>query len=169
MPTEEVLEIHYDINGEDYLFTIDSESGLVFDTNNNIICETGGQSCLDKYVESITFTVHTVNDIDYRIYRNGTVFDSKGTKTICVSGGEDCLLTALGLSGAQINKLPSTGKLGGFFETDSQEVKGNSRSWIVLALSLICIALAALYFYKRNQIDVKGKEEGLYLGNNEIK
>ena len=42
---------------------IDAATGSVWDINNNVICEVGGQTCLEAYVSTLEFSVATVNGV----------------------------------------------------------------------------------------------------------
>jgi hypothetical protein len=62
----------------------------------NVICETGGRTCLENHVESLKFTLSTVNGVEFRVYSNGKVTDVNG-KLICETGGQTCIIEHLGL------------------------------------------------------------------------
>ena len=51
---------------------------------------------MEDYVETLKFTLSTVNGIDFRIYRDGRVTDVNG-ELICKTGGQDCILEHLGI------------------------------------------------------------------------
>ena len=91
MPVEEIVERTYTINGVSYQFIIDATSGAVLDSNNKVVCEVGGQACLEAFVSTLEFSVATVNGVSYNIYKNGAVYDVSG-KLICTEGGQDCLI-----------------------------------------------------------------------------
>mmetsp|Transcript_19294 Transcript_19294/g.13954 ORF Transcript_19294/g.13954 Transcript_19294/m.13954 type:complete len:237 (-) Transcript_19294:42-752(-) len=124
----------YDINGIEYTFYIDEGSGLVWDTANNIICNTGGQTCLENYVNMLTFSMDTVNGVKYRVYSNGTVTNERATETLCTTGGQACLLNKLGLS---------------LHQGVGQE--SNFAKYSLIGAALVVALLAALYFLQKRQ------------------
>jgi hypothetical protein len=73
---------------------IDGATQEVLDEKYNVVC-VGGITCLNEYVETITFVMHTINNVNYRIYPNGTVFTEDGVTVVCKTGGEGCLLRTL--------------------------------------------------------------------------
>mmetsp|Transcript_10288 Transcript_10288/g.10267 ORF Transcript_10288/g.10267 Transcript_10288/m.10267 type:complete len:390 (+) Transcript_10288:761-1930(+) len=93
MLTFQVSHISYTINGVDTLFIIDY-NGMVTDEAGNVICQTGGQDCLDAYVQTLVYSVASYNiagtTYTFHIYSDGRVTDSSGA-VVCETGGDACL------------------------------------------------------------------------------
>ena len=92
MKIMDLYEMTYNINDVVYKFIVDPLNGMVYaDQTFEIICYEGGRTCLNEHVDSLKFTLSTVNGIDFRIYKTGRVTDDTG-KEICKTGGYDCIL-----------------------------------------------------------------------------
>mmetsp|Transcript_10288 Transcript_10288/g.10268 ORF Transcript_10288/g.10268 Transcript_10288/m.10268 type:complete len:242 (+) Transcript_10288:2300-3025(+) len=134
-----ISRVVYDINGIEYVFYIDQGSGLVWDVNNNIICETGGAPCLEIHVADLTFSLDTINGITYRVYPDGRVYSEDGLTLICETGGTDCVLATLGLA---LNQEMVLG----------QEVnQGSTLKYSIWGAISMTVLFAGLYIFKKKQ------------------
>ncbi len=87
----------YTIAGKTFIFKI-SALGVVLDGEGNVICETGGQVCLNAYLEElkiklqVTTVAYTINGVKtiFVINSSGKVIKQDGT-VICETGGQVCL------------------------------------------------------------------------------
>ena len=140
-----VSRVVFDINGVEYLFYIDLGTGQVTDEFENVICATGGEVCLQEYVQSITYSVSTINGVAYRIYPDGRVYNTDGTEMICETGGIDCLAAHLGITLA----------LG-------QEMSDSASKYSTLGALTVAVLLGGVYLFQKRQ----AKQQELVLENN---
>jgi hypothetical protein len=132
--------VTYTFQGIDYDFKIRGD-GHVVDMEGNVICETGGEACLDiwwaAWVESnsVTYTqmTFTINKVSYTfsISSSGKVTDADGN-VICETGGEACLQEWVTINQVQEISVTLNGHHRHFYLKHSGEVT-DSEGFVVCA------------------------------------
>ena len=86
--------VTYEINEENVVFYVFSD-GRVLDEELSVVCDAGGQACLDTYI-MVEYYEEIIYQIDgeayyFWVFTNQTVTTEDAAEVICSTGGKDCL------------------------------------------------------------------------------